>query len=116
MQWQQYQKVVVNKALWEQYFEGTELSQAYLLAQFNTGKIKHKVVGVVNNIYNDGADTPAQPIVYSVISALTGFETIIIKTNTPIKHVENELKKALKTLSVSFNDLSLTPLSSLVKN
>lgn len=116
VQWQQYQKVVVNKALWEQYFEGTELSQAYLLAQFNTGKIKHKVVGVVNNIYNEGADTPAQPIVYSVISALTGFETIIIKTNTPIKHVENELKKALKTLSVSFNDLSLTPLSSLVKN
>ncbi|MGK0207705.1 MAG: putative ABC transport system permease protein, partial [Gammaproteobacteria bacterium] len=103
-------------ALWDQYFAGTELSQAYLLAQFDTGKVKHKVVGVVNDIYNEGADTPVQPTVYNVISALTGFETIIIKTHAPITQVESELQTAVRALSVNFNDLSLTPLSSLVKN
>ena len=116
VQWQQYQNIVVNSALWNQYFAGTELSQAYLLAQFDTGKVKHKVVGVVNDIYNEGADTPVQPTVYNVISALTGFETIIIRTHAPITQVENELQTAVKALSVNFNDLSLTPLSSLVKN
>ncbi|CAM3992694.1 MULTISPECIES: ABC transporter permease [Pseudoalteromonas] len=116
LSWGQYRNIVVNQALWEQYFADTGLGQAYLLTDFGNEKVKYKVVGVVDNIHIKGSDTPVQPTVYTLISVITGFESIVFKSKGGLPtNLTQEMMSITKNISPYLKNLSIVELSELVK-
>lgn len=116
LSWGQYGNIVVNQALWDQYFAGIALGQAYLLTDFGNEKVKYKVVGVVENIHIKGSDTPVQPTVYTLISAITGFESIVVKSNGVLPaNLTQEMMSITTNISPYLKNLTIVELSELVK-
>ena len=116
LSWEKYTDIVVNKALWERYFSNTDLRQAYLLTDFGNDKVKHKVVGVVENIHIKGSDTPVQPTIYTLISVITGFESIVIKLDktAPIS-VTQDIMSISSNINPHMKNVVLVEMSELVK-
>lgn len=116
LSWGQYGNIVVNQALWDQYFANTGLGQAYLLTDFGNEKVKYKVVGVVENIHIKGSDTPVQPTVYTLISVITGFESIVVKGNGVMPaNFTQEMMSITANISPYLKNLTNVELSELVK-
>lgn len=116
LNWGEYTNIVINKALWERYFREEELGQAYLLAGFGEKKVKYKVVGVVENIHIKGSDTPVQPTIYTLISVITGFESIVLKYDKLAAiNIVQEMKAITYKISPYLKNLTIVELSKLVK-
>jgi len=111
-------QVVVNKTLWDDYFTGQPLSSAILIStnSVNGEQLPFKIIGVVEDIYREGADTPPKPTVYSPIMAITGFESLIINSSSPKSELFEIIQKTMSSLNVSYKDFTVESITQLVIN
>ena len=115
LSWEKYTNIVVNKALWDRYFSASGLGQAYLLTDFGNEKVKYKVVGVVENIHIKGRDTPVQPTIYSLVSVITGFESIVVKYTASVPaNFKEEMASITANISPNLKNLTVVEMSALV--
>ena len=115
--WQAPFQVVVNKSLWQRFFADKKLLEAKLLSvNFTDGtKIAYQVVGVVEDILLKGADNPAEPIVYSISTALTGFETFLIESDQNTALLEQTILSIVQQQNVAFQGIHIESLTALVE-
>lgn len=72
--------LVVNQALWNKYFKNEKLSSAYLIRRDQGKESKYKVIGIVEDIHYEGPDSKPYPVVYELLWALSGTESIVIQS------------------------------------
>ena len=114
--WQNRNEIVVNQTLWDMYFKGQTLVTAQLLSIKSDGeKVPSKIVGIVEDIYFEGPDTPPVPIIYSPILVITGFESLIIESDSSIHELTKLVNKTLKKVNVVFTGIKINSISELVK-
>jgi putative ABC transport system permease protein len=112
--WGNYWQVVVNKTLWDRYLSQYSLAEAKLVKFDDAGeKFALEIVGVVEDAYLQGKDRAPQPIVYRTIMAMTGYESIIVKSKETPAHIESALNISIKEVDVSFGEFRLESLEKL---
>lgn len=115
--WDNIDQVVVNKTLWDSYFSKSTLAQATLLKANTAGSdfISFDIVGVVEDIYNEGPDTPPSPKVYSPVWALSGLESFVIHSDAPLNVVRDTIMTEVNKMDVAFGSIEVTPFDELVR-
>ena len=116
LSWRNREEIVVNQTLWDIYFKGQTLAGAQLLSISTDGeKVASKIVGIVEDVYFEGPDTPSVPIIYSPILVITGFESLIIESESSIHELTQVIEKTLKQVNVGFTGIKINSISELVK-
>ncbi len=109
----QYEHIVVNQTLWNKYFRGKSLSEAFLLRKSGSNSKKYKIVGVVEDIKYEGPDSTQFPVVYELMWALSGFESIVIDSASN-ELDEEKVSSILRAIDSNFKIKSINSLEQLV--
>lgn len=108
-------EVVVNQALWQQYFSGYSLGQASLMSYSTTGdKINYPIVGIASNTRLKGAEQAQPPTVYGQLWALIGFESVIVETTTnDEQQIRTVINNVTANVDATLGELNLESLQAL---
>ncbi|WP_343846022.1 ABC transporter permease, partial [Bowmanella denitrificans] len=99
--WENPFQVVVNRTLWEQSLAQYSLGEAKLLDKFDDGQYRpFQVVGVVEDSYFQGPDTPLQPMVYTPTWVLVGWECLLIQSQLEAAQVRELVVQAISKVEV----------------
>lgn len=111
-----YWQVIVNKTLWDKYFNGYSIADAKLITNDDDGsKFSLDIVGVVDDTLLQGRDMASQPMVYRSIVTITGYESLIIKSTASVMQIENVLNRSLSEVDVDFGNFKVESLEELAR-
>ena len=85
-------EIVVNRALWQRYFQDSSLLGANL--QYNGEN--YRVVGVADNILYQGPDQPAEPVIYQPLTNLFEFTQLLIRSEQALTEWQEDLLASIK--------------------
>jgi hypothetical protein len=118
LNWDNHELIVVNKVLYDNFLNTPNGESSVLLKVLSSGngtedRLPYKVIGVIDNILIDGADTQPTPTVYSSTLVMTGAESIIIKTALSLTDLQKVLDETFESVNVVLKSYSISSLDKL---
>ena len=113
--WKGKSEIVVSESLWKTFFHNETLASAYLLRPSSDGLQEYKIIGVVADIYADGADQTPAFKVYSLLNFNTGFESYVVNSNLNEVQIKLLLEQLFTSMGEQQKKLEVSSISDLIE-
>ena len=115
LHWGSFKDVVINEQLYQSIFNGKDLAGLHLVGLTTEGeKFTLNVVGVVANVHFQSKDNKVPPLVYRITPTLTGFESLLIRSDASASNILNAVENGLQQIDTSLSNPKLLRISDLI--